>query len=266
MAKVNPGAVQISGKLGDKVITIGGRYPSYMRSVVKSGTKKDESALKTQYRRTALLNKLASEVNGVVKSMVGALKTGRFYSEVQRKLRKEPQNHRLLLLWQLRGLEAHWRFTFEKHGMPDWEVRMEKGRLVSKLRVNNPPRMVIKGTNCYSFEASLICWNNTEDPVQYDTQYTEWQKPDKKKKAFEFRFKKPVGAVHWLLCLRVVLGVNDKPDGNFGADGMRIVEAGSFDKREQAWLEELKARSGEQDTAKSETKHPIVRVKAEEIE
>jgi hypothetical protein len=63
-----------------------------------------------------------------------------------------------------------------------------------------------------------------------------------------------------------VLGVNDKPDGNFGADGMRIVEAGSFNKREQAWLEGLKATSREQCTAKSEKKHPIVRVKAEEIE
>src|SRR5687767_2252765 len=105
MSRVKKTIVQITGKFEDRLIVDSTAYGIYARKLVKKGSKKNEPALKLQYRRTKFLNNLASEVNQVVTTFGSLIKFNNFYTSVLSRFRKEPLNNRFLLLQQLKGME-----------------------------------------------------------------------------------------------------------------------------------------------------------------
>ena len=93
MAKLKPSLIKISGKHGDDVYVDSRQYGPHVRKPVPAGSKRNEPALKEQYKRTRYLNRLASEVNSIVERTSDNLKAKKFYAELQRRFRKEPLNN-----------------------------------------------------------------------------------------------------------------------------------------------------------------------------
>lgn len=262
MATVQPGLITIRGKMGDGIITREGRYASHYRRAVKPGTKKEEKALKAQYSRTKLLNMLASEVNAVVSELARELKSSRFYMQVQSRLRKESSDNRLLLLRQLKGIEVNPVYPLGRHLLPAVKLATKGNEVQVSLSVKGKPLRSAGSDNCYCYEVSLITWNRKEDTADCSKRHSDWiQRPDELP-VFDFVFEKPAGAVYWLLGIRLRLGLNNCELKRRDADGMQIMDTGSFDKREQAWLEELTVQSAVRQP--EDKKEPLVieRVKA----
>lgn len=242
MATVHKGAITITGKVGDKIITRAGRYKSHIRDLVKPGSKKHEPALKEQYNRTGLLNGLAGEVNAVIRQLSGNCKSPRFYIDVQKRFRKEKSDHRLLLLRRLKGMDNHPAYPLERFNMPQITVKENKEGMNVKLSVTAHPPPQKDIVDCYAFQVSLITWSRKETIPAYQRHHSEWVAFNGGLPDFDFSFYKPKGAVHWILCVRMEMGYQRRADKALMFNAMQIVETGSFDKREQAWLKELDAR------------------------
>ena len=60
--------MNFSGKMGEMVFVDSNRYDPHTRKRPKAGSKKNQVALKQNYKRTALLNKLASDINRIVQT------------------------------------------------------------------------------------------------------------------------------------------------------------------------------------------------------
>jgi len=263
MAKVQSGLIAVKGKLGDQIITTSkGRYGSTIRQVVKPGTKKNEPALKQQYSRTGFLNALASDINTMIEANCGNFKSGRFYENLQRRFRREPENNRLLLLQQLKGMEVHDAYPFSKHGLPVINCTARKTDLLVRLDVRRHPFTLTRGINSYYYEVVACTWNRKEEPGDCDAQYSEWVYKKDALPVFDFVFKKPAGAIHWMVCLRIRLARNEVEEESFLAEGMQVIDAGSFDKREQEWLLARKQEQQKPVSRVAKKVLKIVRVKA----
>jgi hypothetical protein len=236
MAKIKNGIQRFSGKFGDEVYVDSHRYPRHIRKPVKAGSKRNEAALKMQYKRTAFLNNLASELNTVIRNHSDHFKSVKFYEELQKKFRREPQNKRCLLLLKLKEMEINPRYPMSRLGDSTVTVTGLKKEISVILKVKLHPPRGRHRANCYYYEVLLLCWNKTEKPAAYSRQVSDWIYIKDGKPEFEFLFSRPAGATHWLVCLRLRLGVDEMAIGAFAGEGMQIAEVGSFDKKEQALM------------------------------
>lgn len=263
MAKAKTGLIGVEGKLGDHIVTTSkSRYGSTIRQVVKPGTKKNEPALKQQYSRTRFLNAFASDINTMMKADCGNFKSGRFYENLQRRFRQEPENNRLLLLQQLKGMEINDAYPFSNHGLPVTDCVARKTDLQVRLDVRQHPFSLTRDIDSYYYEVLAASWTKKEEPGDCERQYSEWVHKKDVLPVFDFVFKRAAGAIHWMVCVRIRLGHNEVEEESFLAEGMQIIAAGSFDKREQEWL--LARNQLKQKPAGGSAKQPvkIVRVKA----
>jgi hypothetical protein len=262
MAKAKTGLIGVEGKLGDHIISRKGRYGSYIRQVVKPGTKKHEPALKQQYSRTGFLNALASDINTMIKEHCGGLKSGQFYEKLQSRFRQEPENNRSLLLQQLKGMEINDAYPFSKHGLPVTDCTARKTDLIVRLEVRRHPLSLTRDIDSYYYEVLAATWTKKEEPGDCERQYSEWVHKKGVLPVFDFVFNRPAEAIHWMVCVRIRLGRGEIDEESFLADGMQIIDTGSFDKREQEWL--LAHKQLKQKPAGVSAKQPvqIVRVKA----
>lgn len=262
MARIRPGIVKVEGKVGDNILLRGGRYGPHMRKAVKPGIKKDEPALKKEYSRTGFLNNLASEINAAIKEHCAVLKSGRFYELLLSRFRKEPINNRLLLLQTLKGMEVNEAYPFNNHGVAEFLCNSNKQGLLVKLTVKKHPKAVRKGENCYCFEVLLLTWGMKEKTTDTACQYSEWVFQNKERPIFDFYFERPGGAVHWLVAVRINLGSDEAATELLAADGMQLVDSGSFDKREMEWLaEHKKGKAGNESKVVNKAVN-ITRIKA----
>jgi hypothetical protein len=236
MAKAKAGLITIEGKIGGHIISRRGRYKSYIRKVVEPGTKKNEPALKQQYSRTGFLNSFASDINTIIKENSDGLKSSQFYEKLQSRFRKEPENNRLLLLQNLKGMEINPSYPFEKHGMPDIDCTTEKTRLRVRISAKQHPASLNIQLTDYYYEVLAATWLKKEGPGDCERQYSEWVHIKNPVPVFDFFFEKPAGAIHWMVCVRIRLGLDEVAEESFKADGMLVADCGSFDKREQEWL------------------------------
>src|SRR5258708_3855148 len=207
MAKIKNGIQRFSGKVGDEVHVDSHRYPPHIRKPVKAGSKRNEAALKMQYRRTAFLNKLASELNSVIRNHSDEFKSVKFYEELQKKFRREPQNKRCLLLLTLKGMEINPRYPMSRLGDRAVTVTDLKKKISVILKIKLHPPRGRHRANCYYYEVLLLCWNKMEKPAAWSRQVSDWISIKDGKPEFEFLFPRPAGAGHSLLCLRQRLGV-----------------------------------------------------------
>jgi hypothetical protein len=267
MARQEGGPIKVKGKLGDTIYTRRGKYGSTVRKVVKAGTKKEEEALKEQYNRTQYLNVLASDVNTMISAHSELLKSGQFYVDVQRKFRKEPLNHRLLLLYTLRGLEVHPKYPFRKQGKTIITAIPKNKGLQVQLQVAVKPEPEQFPVDSYCYEIMVATWTKKEEPGDCEQQFSEWVLLSEGRPEFEFFFAKPPGALHWMVAVRIRLGKDGVPHEDNQCDGMIIADAGSFDAREQHWLQTREPQLVRKET-KSRRREPqeVVRVKAKRFD
>lgn len=239
MAKIKPTITPLSGKFGDIVHVDSRRYGHHARKPVAPGTKKNEPAFKKQYGRTTYLNTLASEINTIIKTNTGRLKPSSFYEELHRRFRKEPLNNRFLLLVQLKGMEVNPAYPLNMSGSQVTNVKALKNKIVVNLQVNAHPQPGKLKADCYYYETMLLTWNKNT-PV-YSCQLSDWVRMNNGKPEFEFEFAKTAATTHWLLCLRLRLGLNKQTVTVLAADGMQLVDAGSLSKKDYELLKKREA-------------------------
>lgn len=267
MARVRS-ILKISEKVDDKV-HVNSKHGDLLRDAPKKGTKKKEAALTQQYKRTGMLNNLAADLNRIIGAYCGTLKPFGFYQALQKRFRKEPLNNRFLLLKRLEGMEVNSTYPLNKLGRADTSVEAVKKEIIVRLHVNLRPSKYCGRykINCYAYEVSLLCWGKTDGLATHARQYSEWIYLKDGLPEFEFLFARPAGTVHWLLCLKQQLGRNEEMLETFRAEGMQIVAAGSFDKKDidilAKRMEEEKAQA-EKERGKN-NKEQIKRVKAKNV-
>src|SRR5688500_15576710 len=241
MARVHS-IIQISGKVDDHVHVNSKHGHLVRKAPKKSARKKEETALVQQYNRTGMLNNLAADLNRIIGAYSGTLKPSGFYQALQKRFRQEPLNNRFLLLKRLEGMEVNATYPLSKLGRADANVEAMKKEIIVKLNVTLRPSKYCGHyrANCYSYEVSLLCWNKSDRLATHARQYSEWIFLKDGLPEFEFLFARPVGTVHWLLCLKQQLGHNEKAIESFRGEGMQIVAAGSFNKEDMAILTKRK--------------------------
>lgn len=265
MAKIKPTVTPLSGKFGDVVHVDSRRYGHHARKPVAPGTKKNEPAFKKQHARTTYLNTLASEVNTIIKANTGRLKPSSFYEELHRRFRKEPLNNRFLLLLQLKGMEVNPAYPMNKSGSQVTNVKALKNKIVVTLLVNAHPQPGKLKADCYYYESMLVTWN--KNTPGHSCQLSDWVQMNNGKPEFEFEFPRTAATTHWLLCLRLRLGLNKQPLTVLSADGMQLVDAGSLNKKDHELLKKRKADVVKASVSKVVKKdvEEVVRVKAKRI-
>jgi len=260
MPKIKSSLVNFSGTMDDLVYVNSRRYTSHTRKRAKAGSKKNEPVLKQNYKRTAFLNQLASDINGVVGSNSEAHKPSSFYFELQKRFRSQPVNNRFLLLSTLEGMDVHPRYTLGRlKGHHEITTGFTKQKINFHVAVNAHP-VEQRQTNCYSFELLLLTWSKSSRSARSQRQLSEWVYLRDARPVFEFSFDRPAKTVHWILCLKQKMGWNGSP-ASLKAQGMRIVAVGTFDKKEELLRKKTVAKQASMRTEKSTFEPPRVKPK-----
>jgi hypothetical protein len=258
-------SIKLSGKIDDEVY-VNGKYGQLVRKAPKKGAKKNKTALKQQYNRTAFLNTLASELNRIIGAYSGILKNSSFYHAVQKRFRKEPLNNRFLLLKQLEGMEVNSDYPLNKLGNASVTVHATEKKITVRLDVlyHVPEYLRKYKVDCYTYELSLLCWKKGEGPPTHARQFSEWTYITDGLPEFEFVFTRPAGTVHWLVVVKQQAGLKEEPVNSFVGEGMRIISAGTFDKKDLALLDKRKEEEMAKETKepRRKTEEQIIRVKA----
>lgn len=237
MAKIKKQLLTLSGKMDQTVYVNSKRYGPHVRKAVTAGAKKDETALKTQYSRTGLLNEIASEINRIVGRYACMLKPSPFYQRLHSLLRKEPVDNRFLLLQQLAGMEVNPDYPLHKLGAFTCSSHFTRTYISIDLTTRAHPMPGKFKADCYYYAVILIVWDSVCSTAHDYCQLSEWIYIADEKPGFEFVFKRPVNSQHWLLCVQLVLGKQEERIETLKAEGMQIAGAGSFDKSDTAILQ-----------------------------
>jgi len=236
MGRVKKTIVQLTGKFDDKLIVDSAAYGMYVRTLVEEGSKKNEPALKLQYSRTKFLNNLASEVNQIVQTFGSLIKFRNFYTSVLSRFRKEPLNNRFLLLQQLKGMELSERYPRAKFGDCVITGKELKNIFRINLKVETHPYPLEHNADCYYYELLFATWAKGNKKPIGARMASDWILMKDPRPEFDFDFKLPPGTVHWMVCVRQILGVNKTVIENMEAEGLQIMEVGTRDKKDEAIL------------------------------
>ena len=263
MAKVPSSVIKISGKLDGKVhVQNKGVY--IIRDAPKTTGRKSE-AFNRQKERTAFINNLASELNRIMPLYAESLGRKTFYERLKTAFRKEPLDNRFLMLRHLKRMEINIEYPLSGQGAFSATVSKQKNEIPVELKVLHHPLHPVYDANCYYYEVTLLCWDKTTKPPMHIRQLSDWVKLNEQCPVFEFAFPKPVNVTHWLLCVKVILGVNNYRIESFKAEGMQLFDVGSFDKTEMAMLKQKEAESLTQHIITEKKVDEVIRVKAKKI-
>jgi hypothetical protein len=240
MAKAKATAVKLTGRVGDRVYIDSPKYGYYSREYSVPDPANNSSEFNQSKKRTAMLNLLAGGLNRIVQHYCGSFKSNNFYGTVQKRMRKEPLDNRYLLLRQLRQMEINPYYPFSNLGDCRMVVKGTKSSLIVDMQTSYHPQKGQYNGDKYYYDVILLLWNKKEsnNEIVHSRQRTELISLgyDSELPGFEFRFARPAGTVHWLLCLRQQLVVNEKKVESFKGEAMRIVDAGTFDKKDEELL------------------------------
>jgi hypothetical protein len=244
MAKVIPSNTNFSGTIDDKVYVKGKKGQHYVRKKQKEGLGRTRPTIVQNFKRTGFLNGISSSINRVIKKHNPIFHQGDFYTRMNICLRTEPSNHRFLLLRTLKNLEVNTLYPLHKLNFSSLTVTGKDKSIEVRLQVINHPDSPDKyDATCYDYELILFSWNNTEEPPLIQTELSPWIYMHAAKPTIIFNFDKREGITHWVLFLRQRLGF--KIEGRKEeyveakvAEGMQLVEVGSFDEADLKLLEE----------------------------
>ena len=234
MGKVKPGVVKIIGKMGDYVYVDSKTNGYYRRKASPVKSKKRLAVLKKHNRRNEVLNKLASELNNIIRHFAQHFKSSSFYHDISKLLRRQENDNRYLLLSELRGVEINPTYPIGKLGLFSTSVGSLKNTITISLQITSHPSPGRRRADCYCYEVIWVCWCKGKKEAVFTSQHSDWIMIEGKRPLFEFIFEKPAAAQQWLFCVKAELGVQEKSIGVFAAQGMQITDVGSFDKKDLA--------------------------------
>ena len=245
MAKVVPGNINISGTIDGKVYVKGKNGKYHVRKMQEPGLGKDRPPIARNFNRTGFLNSISSSINRVIKKHNPIFHPGDFYNRMNICLRTEPINNRFLLLRTLKNIEVNTEYPLRKLNYSLLSITGKEKSIEISLQVINHPDPGKYDASCYDYELMLFSWNNTEEAPMVETNLSPWISMRDPKPAITFQFNKREDITHWVLFLRQRLGF--KPEGRDEqyvyveakvAEGMQLMEVGTFDEAELKLLEE----------------------------
>lgn len=236
---------KISGKVGDVVHVNSKEYGPHVRMAPTPGLKKNQKELKFQQERNGLLNGYAGELCRIIDAAYPMFKWPNLYHRILKRFKNEKENNRFLLLKTLQEMELNDDYKTGHKLERDILVTALKNNISITIGVMLHPKPGAYRSNSYFFELFLITWNKTKDPPVTHKQRTEWIYPKEGKPEFVFKFPRPAGTKHWLLLLRRRQGVNGKEIEAFVAEGIQVIDAGSFDKKDIGLLHKRNAEQME---------------------
>ncbi|MEP7106499.1 MAG: hypothetical protein ABI760_00930 [Ferruginibacter sp.] len=257
MTKLKPSNITYSGKMGDRVFVNSKTWGPHTRAAPKKECRKDDPVLKLQNSRTGFIDGLASEINKTIKIYGGRLMYTGFYGKLITLFRQEPLNNRYLMLLLMKGMEINPDYPLGKLGAASVAVKKLKDEITVNLQVLAHPDSGKHNANSYFCELTLLSWDKSKKAATHSMQksklvYLNYGRPE-----FIFRFLNQKNTTHWLLCLRKRLCKDDNLIGVFVTDGMQIVEVGTFNKKEQAIVDQRRAAK--------EAERAVRKVKKEDI-
>ncbi|MBO9573677.1 MAG: hypothetical protein J7497_15930, partial [Chitinophagaceae bacterium] len=111
----------------------------------------------------------------------------------------------------------------------------------------------------------LLCWVKGSKVAEPEHKYSEWKFLTDKLPVFDFKLKRPADTMDWLVCLRQRVGNNEEPIPTFRGEGMQIVLAGSFEKKNlELWEKRKKEMEEAAKVVEKKKKVDVERVKARE--
>src|SRR5688572_9018393 len=125
------------------------------RKSIKPDPQKQETPFKGQYTHTSVINKLASDLNTIIEIYSGEFKRSGFYHRLQKLLRKEPAESRILLLNQLKGMEINPDYP-SKPGFHRVHVNRAKNKIIVNLDVLTHVGPKKFASNCYCYKVVLL--------------------------------------------------------------------------------------------------------------
>lgn len=240
MARVKRAVAHINGQLNDVVYFASTKYGYHTRKARQKKSKKNLDALHAQNRRNSFLNGLAGELRNVISAYSGSLLPSGFYHSLLRRFRREALDNRYLLLRTLDGMEINPSYPFSAHGACQCAVTATDSRFIVRLMIDIHPQRGQYNSNCYCYEVLLLCWTTEQRSCTSTCQYSEWINYHDPEPVFEFKFPRKANTMHWLLCLRKRMGVNEKEIESFTSDGMKIAAVGTFDEADEKILTQRK--------------------------
>ena len=239
MPRLVNSSVKFKGKIDEKVYVDSRRYGYHVRKAPEPGARKSDWALKLQHGRNKNLNGLASSIRLVINNAYHELYRSDLYHRILGLIKREPSDSRCFSLLRLKGMEINTNYKL----LGDYKVTVtpKRGKIIVNLDVKRPPISFIVKTNCYYFDMVLFTWDSTNRPVMVARETCEWTYIKADLPEFEFDFHKPKGAIHWMIALRMQLGIDcidDHPNMvTVKAQGAQFLDMGSFNKKEQELLD-----------------------------
>jgi hypothetical protein len=210
--------------------------------------KKDEPALKKQYSSTKFVNSIASQIRKALVTHVSNFVDSKLYHRLLKKFRhvEEHQQKRWLLIREVVDMEVTPAYPFTRFERIHWTIDQNKGELLVHLGVEKHPdnKVSVYEADSYYYELLLLVWSKGDGAPMVVTNETDWIAIKEGLPAFDIPLSIPKSATHWLLFMHGRLASKGQCLDIRAAEGMRCVEAGSFDKKELTLAQERMNNAG----------------------
>jgi hypothetical protein len=228
MAKVDT-PFPMRGKVGKWVYTNGVKQGPRIKQAPRPSAKPKTAEYRYQSHRTANLNKLAAEINRLIGQYHELFKAKTLYPEMLKRFRNEISDNRFLLLEQLKGMDIHPEYKYDRMGNCNTTIDIKKNKLLFTLKTTTHPRLdAPEGMDLYSYSILLLTWTAKPINASHQEVYTRWMETWGPHRSFNFEFDLPKGTLHWMLCLHQEVGIGKDDHQLAGYQGMMVHEVGSL--------------------------------------
>ncbi|HEY9663663.1 MAG TPA: hypothetical protein V6C65_34880 [Allocoleopsis sp.] len=229
MAQAISAITKFRGIIDNLVFTNGDKLGPRVRKRPRVNVENNDVKFKEQSGRAIVVNKLASEINQVIRQRYATFKGSDFYQKLVRCFRRQSSDNRYMLLRQIVGMDIDPRYPMENQGKFTAKFIQEVHQLSVEMKtVEHPPNPLGEKCNQYRYKLLLLIWTGHGDGPLQQRQKTEWVPLEGPKNIFDFVFRFPEATAQWLLIIRSSLGLDGKENPTKPAQAVHIYEAGSL--------------------------------------
>jgi len=237
MQTLVPSQVKPRGTLEDKVYVDSTTYGYHWRRRPLTA-KASLRALKQESKRAGFINKLAGDLNAVIKLHMGGFKGKDFYHRLLKKFRRESIDNRYLLLRKAEKMFINEEYPERMMGAYEYNIKAKENEITIDIDTTEHFTKSYGGRkDCYYYEVLLITWSKKKQLPYHSRQGSAWIATPGQLPKLSFKFSLPHPASQWLLCVGHRSGVNNVLDPSEANRSMQIIQAGTFEEKD---LEALK--------------------------
>ena len=182
--------------------------------------------LKENVAKTALINSAAKRVHDLLKICGIHFKEAMLWQVMLSRMRKAISTDITDLLLTLTGMELNSRYPLSRFvyaGAPG--VVWSKKKCVVTLQSSMSPRIKTNDTH-YLYELYVLTLGKDVKHDGLVSGQTEWREKGSSAREIVFSFDLPHQVLHYVVCLHIMTGKEDKVTGTLASKGMNIISAG----------------------------------------